>query len=490
MKSRCIAFLLIFFISWHAAAGSNNNDLAVKLKEHVGILASDSLQGRGLGTRGSDLAREYISTQFSEMGLGKFGDDYFQHFETRIGLAWVPAMNIIGYIEGSDPGLKDEYIVVGAHYDHLGFTRSNDQKTIFPGADDNASGVAGMIEIARFFSENQDKPGRSLIFIAFDAEESGLLGAHHFVKNSPVSIEQVRLMFSLDMIGMYAANNGVRLGGMGTLENGAEMAMIAASDHGIVVRSANNRIERRTDTAPFGDAGIPAAHVFTGMKSPYHKPQDTHDLLDYEGMANIVRFMNALLLELSLTPDLTPIPRLLAEAEARQSGRRKKAEIGLVLNNGSGFHRYRDEFFRANSLYTVSAGLYSILPISRILALQPEALYDFNGSHIEGGKFRRHSVTMPVNIRLSTPGGDFSPSLFLITGPYYRYSFAGKSTGESIDFKNQFERGEWGMNAGIGVQVFKFQVSFTSRRGFTNIARGQDLKLYDSGNYFSFSYRF
>ena len=462
--------------------------LAGRLKEHVRILTADSLQGRGLGTQGMDIAREYIADQCKEAGLSWFGDDYFQTFETRIGLAWIPAMNIVGYLEGNDPVLKEEYILIGAHYDHLGFTREHDTKTIFPGADDNASGVAGMLEIARYFAENPQQMKRSLIFVAFDAEESGLRGARHFVENSPVDIDRIKLMFSLDMIGMYEANNGVRLIGMGSLLTGKEMALEVASRRDFSIRSINSRIARRTDTAPFGDIGIPSVHVFTGTKSPYHKPEDTYEKLDYEGMAMIVSFLKELTSELSAAPALAPAPSLQMAATRGPGGRR--AEFGITVHSGTGFHRYEDQFFRANAVYAAGVGFYSQITLARIIALQPELLYDLNGSKIEGGTFRRHAVTIPFNIQLLTPGSPGSGRLFAFAGPYYRFNFGGKNAGESIDFDQVFESNEWGISFGAGLQMAPFQISYTSRRGFSNILQNNDLKILDTNNYFTVSLRF
>ncbi len=490
-----LASFVISSITVHVAGSpSLNTDsstddlLAERLKEHVRILTADSLQGRGLGTAGIDIARHYISDQFREIGLSHFGDDYLQNFDTRIGLAWVPAVNIIGYLEGNDPELKDEYIVIGAHYDHLGFTRSNDTKTIFPGADDNASGVAGVFELAKHFSEHPDQLKRSIIFIAFDAEESGLRGARHFVENSPVDIDRIKVMFSLDMIGMYDANNGVRLIGMGTLVDGKEMALDVASRRDFSIRGINSRIARRTDTAPFGDIGIPSVHVFTGTKSPYHKPEDTYEKLDYEGMAKIVSFLKKLTSELSAAPTLAPTPSLRLAAERVSEGR--LAEFGITVHSGTGFHRYEDQFSRADAVYVAGVGFYSQISLARIIAVQPEVLYDLNGSKIDGGTFRRHSVTVPLNIQLLTPGSPGSGRLFVFGGPYYRFNFGGKNAGETIDFDQVFESNEWGLSFGAGFQMAPFQISYTSRRGFSNILQNNDVKVMDTNNYFTVSLRF
>ena len=462
------------------------------LKNHVQILTSDSLEGRGLGTSGHEKARDYIVNQFEEIGLKQFGDSYFQEFSFRMGIAWIPAKNIVGFLEGSDPSLKNEYIVIGAHYDHLGYNLNKDTKVIFPGADDNASGVATMLEIARYFVNNPDLAGRSLVFIAFDAEESGLIGSRHFVENSPVESSQIRLMFSLDMVGMYGANNGVRLVGISNLLNGESAALQLATKTGTMLSNTSSKVELRTDTAPFGEAGIPAVHVFTGTKSPYHKPTDTYNLLDYGGMALIAEYMITLVSVLSTQKALLPAPSL--EAFARKFGDDgiTPVKFGFLYNTGAGYHRYTDTFFRGKSVFAFSAGLFAEIPLTKIVRIQPEVLYDLNGSTIFDGKFRRHSFTFPLNLQIGTrETRDIPVRFYVFGGAYYRYNFAGKSAGEKLDFETGFHRDEWGYNAGVGLSVFKFSMGFTMRGALTEIAIDSPFSsFYDRNMYLTVGYKF
>lgn len=471
--------------------GGNATELEQQLRDHVRILASDSLQGRGLGTQGAERARNYIIQQFREAGIEPLAEDYLQPFNFRQNLVWVDAWNIVGVVRGTDPVLRNEYILIGAHYDHLGFTMDGDSKRIFPGADDNASGVAAIIEIGRHFAQNPDLLGRSLIIVAFDAEESGLLGSRYFVNHAPVPLVQIRKMFSLDMVGMYAANNGVHLRGISSLVQGDDLARELAGNMEVSIRRTGQRIERRTDTAPFGDSGIPATHVFTGQKSPYHKPGDQYHLLDYQGMARVVVFMNGLLAELSVRPVLEPASSLPEVSVQSQAKRRQGVAAGALVNIGSGFHRYPDEFFTADALFAFSAGLYLQVPLTRLLTLQGEAHYDRNASMISGGEFYRHSVTFPLNIQIGTPGGmSQDVRLFYFAGPYYRYSFAGKVAGEAMDFDNLFRNEEWGYSMGVGMNIFRVYIGYTSRRALTSLSRLEAFDLRDSNGYFTLGYRF
>ncbi|MFP4366524.1 MAG: M20/M25/M40 family metallo-hydrolase, partial [Bacteroidales bacterium] len=223
-----------------------NRSLAERLKDHVAVLASDSLEGRGLGTRGKVIAKNYIAGHFHSFGLIPVDGDYFQNFEMRVGLAWVQGSNVIGYLKGADPDLQSEFIVIGAHYDHLGYEDKNGQRIIYPGADDNASGTASLIELARYFSQNREKMGRSIIFIAFDAEESGLIGSEKFLNMSEAfGKNNIKAMFSLDMVGMYGVHSGLDMKGMGAVDGGVEMAECLAEEYNINLKNTSAEMEYR-----------------------------------------------------------------------------------------------------------------------------------------------------------------------------------------------------------------------------------------------------
>lgn len=472
-------------------AFSQDNQTEDILKKHVRILTADSLEGRGLGTEGAERARNYIINEFREAGIEPFESNYIREFQFRLGVAWLRGQNIIGYIEGSHPALKNEFILIGAHYDHLGYNLSNDEKIIFHGADDNASGVASIIEIGRYFSNNPHLLGRSLIIVAFDAEESGLWGSKYFMINPPVKPESIKLMFSLDMVGMYAANKGLDLVGIASFIDGESLAKNLAAKQSVSLRKTSDKIERQTDTAPFGDKGIPAVHVFTGMNSPYHKPEDQWQLLDYEGINLINNYLVQLVEKTSVTSELTPAPSLLVHAGKSQIRKNPPPGIGYILNTGAGYHHYKNEFFRANNAFNFSTGIFAELPLSHLFSVQQEILYDFNGSAISEGNFRRHSITLPLNLQFGTSrSGDIPVRFYVLGGAYYRYNFAGKTAGEKMDYVNEYERNEWGYNAGIAMDIFRFTTGFTMRKGLTSITKNGLPEIYDRNAFFTFGYRF
>jgi aminopeptidase YwaD len=479
------------------------------LEIHVAVLASDSLEGRGLGTEGKIKAKRYIAVHFREFGLLPIGDDYFQHFDLRFQLVNVPGTNVVGYLPGSDPALKDEYIVIGAHYDHLGYDYEDEEKIIYYGADDNASGTAVLIEMARHFSKNPDAIGRSIIFIAFDAEESGLIGAYSFLNeiglseriNTPCALlpapsslkengalypEKIRMMFSLDMVGMLKANRSLHLRGIGSLENGEEIAKELATTHNIRVTQTASFIPMFTDTKPFGEAGIPAAHAFTGMKSPYHKPEDTFEKLDYQGMAKITRYLNALITELSKAETLRPSSEFLV----RQQPKLFHVKFGVITHLGASFHRYPDEFYRAKSLFAAGFGALFQVQLGKNITAQPELLYDYEGSEFEEGNFRRHSILIPLNLQFSlTDERRDGVRFYPFAGGYFRHSFWGEDFLGGANFKDNYNHQEFGITLGFGLDGAMGHVGYTWRGGLTNISKTGDQKFFFNGNYFTLGFK-
>ncbi len=489
---RNLFFLLtlsVLLIPCSLQARSNvDTPLATRLHDHVAILSTDSMEGRGLGTEGKIRAKNYIAEQFREAGLEAFEDGFLHHLDLRIGLARVPGTNVVGYLKGSNPAMQDEYILIGAHYDHLGYTYENDEKVIYPGADDNASGTATMIELARYFGEHPEALERSIIFVAFDAEESGLLGAEKFINNhTKVDKEAIRVMFSIDMVGMYDANSGVDMWGIGTLDGGIAMAGRIADATSITIRNTSGDIPPRTDTWPFGETGIPSIHVFTGTESPYHKPEDTWDLLDYDGMANITRYLQSLVSEISAQPELTPSRRFVR----LQRPYAPRFDFGVAAGFGSSHHHYKDAFFRANPVSAFQAGIFMQVHIGRRLSLQPELLYGYHGSEAQEGRYRKHAITLPLHVHfnlIEERNGMFR--LYPFAGGYYRHNIAGNAGDRDLDFDGVHPGEEWGVSAGVGADFMMLHVTWTWRRGLTDISWDQETEVFDRSSMFTIGYTF
>lgn len=248
-----------------------------RIKAHIVKLTSDEFEGRGAGTEGGMLARDYMERAFRSLGLKEAGTEGFrQPFRTkgrgRSKATDLDLCNVVGILEGSDAELKKQYVVIGAHYDHLG--RRNG--TIYPGADDNASGSGALLEVARAFTLGE-RPKRSLLFIAFDGEEIGLLGSRHFVKAPTVKDEALVAMLNMDMVSR-GPDGDLWLSGVS--ESSAMKAAVeaAAPLAELTLHFEHDREWRQSsDHGPFASAGIPFLYFGVPDHEDYHKPGDTAD---------------------------------------------------------------------------------------------------------------------------------------------------------------------------------------------------------------------
>ena len=220
-------------------------------------------------------------------------------------LAKETASNMIGSIEGNDPVLKDEYIVVGAHFDHLGLGGSRsgsldpDTIIIHNGADDNASGTAGILELSYKLMSNRHLLKRSVLFVCFDAEEKGLLGSKYYVENPVRNISNAAMMVNMDMIGRLN-DNPVILEGVGSSGNFENIIADARNNHTLDVETNMGGMDfARSDHASFYRENIPVLFFFTGAHEDYHKPTDDWDKIDYQGEKEILDFIYDLIIDIS-----------------------------------------------------------------------------------------------------------------------------------------------------------------------------------------------
>ena len=211
------------------------------------------------------------------------------------------AHNIVGMLPGRDPKLAGEFVVVGAHYDHLGYggqgsgSRMPDSIAVHHGADDNASGVAAVIELAQRFSHEKNNR-RSIVFIAFTAEESGLIGSRAFVSDPPFNLKKVSAMFNFDMVGRLDSAKDLSIGGVGTsLE---AKALIDSLVHGFNLRISKEGYGP-SDHASFYGENIPVLYFNTGVHDQYHTPKDTWDRINFKGEQMIAENAYSLIREVA-----------------------------------------------------------------------------------------------------------------------------------------------------------------------------------------------
>ncbi|MFO7575936.1 MAG: M28 family peptidase [Bacteroidales bacterium] len=446
-------------------ATAQQAQLTETLNNHVTILASDSLSGRGFGFPEKHLAIDYITRQYEEAGFAApYNGSYIHPFNHFLTFALIEGKNIIGIIEGSDPQLKHEYILLGAHFDHMGWKTIDGQKVVWNGADDNASGVAAIIEIGKLLRGNQGSLGRSVIIAAFDGEEAGLLGSSAFVRTEIPGRFDVKMMFSLDMVGMLDENDGINHTGFRSLQGGEALAAVVIERHSLPVTESNNKIEYRTDTWPFAKKDIPAVYVSTGLLSPLHQPEDDAHLLDYEGMSRIVQMMTEMTLELSNMKELA--------ADNRYIARKVDPSVmaGLRVGYGSTLHAHKTEFYNAKPILSAEAGFEAQLRLTRNIRLQPAVMYQLSGSKTDAGKLRTHSVVPQIDLLLTTRGGSIAdPTLFLLAGGYYSHSFAGREAGSPADFTLKYDKTDYGLRFGAGVTIMKMQIAFTYKYGLNRV---------------------
>jgi Zn-dependent M28 family amino/carboxypeptidase len=254
---------------------------AGQLLEDVRALSSDAMEGRGMGTKGGLMARAFVARRFADLKLKSFGGSYEKPFETAPpadgSSKSAGAANVVGYVEGSQR--PERFIVVTAHYDHLGVRGGQ----IYNGADDNASGVAAMLQIAAHFS--RERPRNSIIFAALDGEEVGLLGARAFVKWVNEERRRVALDVNLDMVSHSDAGELYASGAYQTPALAPALKQLAA--HAPVhLLLGHDRPEQghddwtnQSDQYAFYKAGIPFVYFGVEDHKDYHKPTDDFDTI-------------------------------------------------------------------------------------------------------------------------------------------------------------------------------------------------------------------
>jgi hypothetical protein len=214
--------------------------------------------------------------------------------------------NVVMILPGEDPALANEYIVIGAHFDHLGMggpgssSRAVDTTGIHPGADDNASGVASMLELARKFSNTKNSHKRSIVCIAFTGEEEGLLGSKHFTEDPGIDLAKVNAMINLDMVGRLDEEKLLHISGVGTAEGLKELVRTKTDTSNIKLILSDEGYGP-SDHSSFYGKNIPVLFFFTGAHLDYHTPADSWDKINYDGIVDISNIVYNIAQELSST---------------------------------------------------------------------------------------------------------------------------------------------------------------------------------------------
>lgn len=272
------------------------------LKADIEYLSSDELEGRETGTKGERLAAEYIRSRFIDLGLtGLFNGDnpYYQFFNKTIKSnphdeevnpndPVIQGRNVGAYIDNG----SDYTIIIGAHYDHLGYGAEGSlhigEPEIHNGADDNSSGVAAMLALAEMFSK--EKMSSNFLFLAFSGEEKGLWGSNFFVDNSPLELDDINYMINMDMIGRLNADRQLAIYGTGT--SPVWNSTLHSVRSPVFKFSLKESGIGPSDHTSFYLEDIPVLHFFTGQHEDYHRPSDDHHKINYDGLSDIIKFIS------------------------------------------------------------------------------------------------------------------------------------------------------------------------------------------------------
>lgn len=267
-----------------------------ELEAYVYQLASPDFHGRS-GAGAARTAR-YLASIFESLKLEPaFGSSYYQPIPWRLAddpYSFV-GRNVGGTIPGCDPKLKDEWIVLSAHFDHLGEQAGQ----LYPGADDNATGVAMLLALARHFAHRCEKPRRTILFVAFDLEEAGLQGSTHFATHPPRDIHKLKAFLTADMLGRSMANvmdEYVFALGSETSPQLRKLLCEVEPPRGLKVgRLGADLVGTRSDYGPFRDRCVPFLFFSTGQHPDYHRPTDTPEKIDYAKLRRITIWISRLL---------------------------------------------------------------------------------------------------------------------------------------------------------------------------------------------------
>jgi hypothetical protein len=321
------------------------------VQSHISYLASDAMKGRETGTAEEAKAANYIADYFREYGLDPAGDEetYLQEFTVNMSVLENPhaedsdstvnkrlAKNVAGLLQGT--GDSEEVIIIGAHYDHLGLgefgSLSDSDSTIHNGADDNASGTAGLLELAEYFSEH--RPETDLLFLAFSGEEMGLLGSQYYVENPTVDLDNAIAMINMDMIGRMN-DDRLMIFGVATTEAWETILTEANTDSldlDLVPDGTGT-----SDHTSFYYKDIPVLHYFTDTHADYHRPSDDAEWINAEGQARLLQHVARVIQRLDEL-DKEDLPFVEAPGEQRQSMTMSGPTLGVLPDygfNGTGF---------------------------------------------------------------------------------------------------------------------------------------------------------
>ena len=285
----CVLSLMGMLLSTAAAAGEEVAALTAAIqsittdsaRHYVTTLADDTFEGRAAGSRGGRAAGLFIVKELERLKIRGAGENgsYYQRFGAGLS-------NVLGVLEGSDPELKRQYILIGAHYDHVGYGNARNSYGptgyIHNGADDNASGVAGLLEVATAFSQLAEPPKRSVVFAFWDGEEAGLLGSKHWVDHPTIPLSSIAASMNIDMIGRL---RGGRVEVYAVRSSKGFRRLVSEQNDGVgLLLDFNPEMKANSDHYSFLSHHVPTLFFHTGLHDDYHRPSDDADKINADGL--------------------------------------------------------------------------------------------------------------------------------------------------------------------------------------------------------------
>ncbi|TXH21810.1 MAG: M20/M25/M40 family metallo-hydrolase [Chitinophagaceae bacterium] len=320
----------VFIADW--IEGNPAENISIKnLKNSIGYLASDELKGRLTGSEGEKKAAAFIAKNFKSLGL----KTSFQPFEYTVKFNASDSLsrthsrgtNVIGYLDNK----ASKTIVMGAHYDHLGLnehhqsTLANSDGQIHNGADDNASGVAAVMELARVYSQNKKNEKANYVFVLFSGEEDGLIGSKHFAETMKKKYPNIVSMINMDMVGRLDKDKNLTVGGVGSSPVYAQIVeQLKPAGVNIAIDSSG---VGPSDHTSFYLKDIPVLFLFTGTHTDYHKPSDDADKIHYDGVKLITEYVFRLVNRLT---DTKEIPFTKTKVQQAKATPKYKVTLGIM----------------------------------------------------------------------------------------------------------------------------------------------------------------
>jgi hypothetical protein len=310
-----------YAVEVNARAAALESITTPDVKGHVDALADDTFEGREAGTRGNRAAGIYIIDRLTKLGLAPAGTKggFYQNGGG--------ASNILAQFEGSDPELKNEVILVGAHYDHVGYgTYRNSYGPvgyIHNGADDNASGVAALLELAEALSKLPQKPKRTILFAFWDGEEKGLWGSKYWVDHPTVPLDRVRLAVNIDMIGRM---RGARLEVFGIRTLPGLRRTISRQNTESLALEFDWDVRGDSDHYSFFSRNVPFLMLHTGRHPDYHRPSDDAERINGDGLRQITQLLFGVVVDLA---DAAELPKFRERSRMESQGDRRASEVAL-----------------------------------------------------------------------------------------------------------------------------------------------------------------